>query len=62
MAKFNLYMIETLYHVVEVEADNEKEVREMFNRNETDWDSVECYDATVDIDSIELDEKEVAHE
>ena len=62
MPKFNLYMIETLYHVVEVEADNEKEVREMFNRNETDWDSAECYDATVDIDTIELDEKEVAHE
>ena len=52
MAKFNLYMIETLYHVVEVEADNEKEVREMFNRNETDWGSAECYDATVNIDEI----------
>lgn len=52
MPKFELRMIETLYHVVEVEADNEKEVREMFNRNETDWESAKCYDATVDIDEI----------
>lgn len=52
MPKFEVRMIETLYHVVEVEAENEKEVREIFNGNEIDWDSADCYDATVDIDEI----------
>lgn len=52
MPKFKLYMTETLYHVLEVDANNEKEVRTMFNDNKTDWASAECYDATVNIDNI----------
>ena len=52
MNKYKLYMIETLYHIVDVDAKNEEEVRKIFNDNKIDWAAAECYDATVSIDNI----------
>ena len=52
MPKFKLYMIETLYHVVDVDAKNEEEVRKIFNDNKIDWAATELYHGQVDIDNI----------
>lgn len=53
MAKFKLYMIETLHHVVEVDAKNEEEVKKIFNGNRVDWASAELYDGETEINYIE---------
>lgn len=53
MKKFKLYMIETLYHVVEIEAKNEQQVKKIFNDNKIDWASSELYDGETNIDYIE---------
>ena len=52
MPKFELRMIETLHHVVEVEAENEEELRRLYSLNEIDWASVETIDSDVEIDEI----------
>lgn len=52
MAKFELRMIETLYHTVEVEAENEEELRRLYALNEIDWSAVDTYDSDVEIDEI----------
>ena len=52
MAKFELRMIETLYHTVEVEAENEDELRRLYSLNEIDWSAVNTYDSDVEIDEI----------
>lgn len=59
MAKFELRMIETLYHTVEVEAENEEELRRLYALNEIDWSSVDTYDSEVEIDEIIEMESEV---
>jgi hypothetical protein len=52
MAKFELRMIETLYHTLEVEAENEEELRRLYSLNELDWSAVNTYDSDVEIDEI----------
>ena len=52
MPKFELRMIETLYHTVEVEAENEEELRRLYSLNEIDWSAVSTYDSDVEIDEI----------
>lgn len=52
MPKFELRMIETLYHTVEVEAENEEELRRLYALNEIDWSAVDTYDSDVEIDEI----------
>lgn len=52
MPKFELRMIETLYHTVEVEAENEEELRRLYSLNEIDWSAVDTYDSDVEIDEI----------
>jgi hypothetical protein len=52
MPKFELRMIETLYHTLEVEAENEEELRRLYSLNELDWSAVNTYDSDVEIDEI----------
>lgn len=56
MNKYKLYMIETLYHIVDVEAKDEEEVRKIFNDNKIDWACSEVYDAETNINYIEKGE------
>lgn len=51
--KYMVYIAEKLLHAVVIEADNEQEIKDLFNQNKIDWAACDVVDCNINIDSIE---------